>query len=95
LRSRYADITLQTIIRENIAIAESAGSGQSIFEYELCVNKSIILKYLNDHYSPIPGAGNDDQNIQYLFTTSDKSTVITTSKVSDDCFNVSYSFVTR
>lgn len=34
LRSRYADITLQTIIRENISIAESAGSGQSIFEYE-------------------------------------------------------------
>ena len=34
LKKRYADITFKTIIRENISIAESAGSGQSIFEYE-------------------------------------------------------------
>lgn len=34
LRSRYTDITFKTIIRENISLAESAGSGQSIFEYE-------------------------------------------------------------
>ena len=34
LRNRYADITFQTSIRENISLAESAGSGQSIFEYE-------------------------------------------------------------
>ena len=34
LKKRYADITFRTIIRENISIAESAGSGQSIFEYE-------------------------------------------------------------
>lgn len=31
LKKRYADITFKTIIRENISIAESAGSGQSIF----------------------------------------------------------------
>ena len=34
LRNRYADITFKTTIRENISLAESAGSGQSIFEYE-------------------------------------------------------------
>ena len=46
-------------------------------------------------YSLVAGAGSDDKNIQYLFTTPDKSTVITTLKVSDECFNVSYSFVTH
>ena len=54
-----------------------------------------IIKYLKEHYSLVSGAGSDDENIQYLFTTSDKSTVITTLKVSDECFNVSYSFVTH
>ena len=77
------------------SFTKSEGALYSVIDTELCVNKNIILKYLNDHYSPVPGAGNDEQNIQYLFTTADKSTVITTSKVSDDCFNVSYSFVTR
>ena len=67
----------------------------SVIDTELCVNKSVIIKYLQEHYSLVPGAGNDDQNIQYLFTTPDKSTVITTLKVSDECFNVSYSFVTH
>lgn len=50
---------------------------------------------LQEHYSIVPGAGNDDQNIQNFFTTPDKSTIITTSKVSEECFNVSYSFVTH
>ena len=31
---RDRTITMQTRIRENIALAESAGSGQSIFEYD-------------------------------------------------------------
>ena len=34
VRARYKDITLNTRIRENIALAESAGSGSSIFEYD-------------------------------------------------------------
>lgn len=34
VRNRYQDITLQSRIRENIALAESAGSGNSIFEYD-------------------------------------------------------------
>ena len=34
VRNRYQDITLQSRIRENIALAESAGSGNSIFDYD-------------------------------------------------------------
>ena len=34
VRNRYQNITLQSRIRENIALAESAGSGNSIFEYD-------------------------------------------------------------
>lgn len=34
MKSRYETITMKTRIRENIALAESAGSGQSIFEYD-------------------------------------------------------------
>ena len=71
------------------------GGLYSVIDTELCVNKSVIIKYLNEHYSLVSGAGSDDENIQYLFTTPDKSTVITTLKVSDECFNVSYSFVTH
>ena len=67
----------------------------SVIDTELCVNKSVIIKYLKEHYSLVPGADSDDENIQYLFATPDKSTVITTLKVSDECFNVSYSFVTH
>ena len=71
------------------------GGLYSVIDTELCVNKSVIIKYLKEHYSLVAGAGSDDKNIQYLFTTPDKSTVITTLKVSDECFNVSYSFVTH
>ena len=34
VKSRYEAITFKTRIRENIALAESAGSGKSIFEYD-------------------------------------------------------------
>lgn len=34
LKDKYADISYQTYIRENIALAEAAGSGKSIFEYD-------------------------------------------------------------
>ena len=33
VKERYESITMNTRIRENIALAESAGSGKSIFEY--------------------------------------------------------------
>lgn len=38
VRSRYEGITMKTRIRENIALAESAGSGMSIFEYDPASN---------------------------------------------------------
>ena len=34
VKERYESITMSTRIRENIALAESAGSGKSIFEYD-------------------------------------------------------------
>lgn len=34
VKSRYESITMKTRIRENITLAESAGSGKSIFEYD-------------------------------------------------------------
>lgn len=34
LKQRYSNITFHTKIRENISVAESAGSGSSIFEYD-------------------------------------------------------------
>ena len=34
VKERYESITMNTRIRENIALAESAGSGKSIFEYD-------------------------------------------------------------
>ena len=79
------------------SFTKQEGGLYSVIDTELCVNKSVIIKYLKEHYSLVSGAGagSDDENIQYLFTTSDKSTVITTLKVSDECFNVSYSFVTH
>lgn len=77
------------------SFTKQEGGLYSVIDTELCVNKSVIIKYLKEHYSLVAGAGSDDKNIQYLFTTPDKSTVITTLKVSDECFNVSYSFVTH
>lgn len=38
LKTHYADITMRSVIRENISLAESAGSGMSIFEYEPASN---------------------------------------------------------
>ena len=38
VKERYESITMNTRIRENIALAESAGSGKSIFEYDLNSN---------------------------------------------------------
>ena len=34
VKDRYNNIIMNTRIRENIALAESAGSGMSIFEYD-------------------------------------------------------------
>ena len=50
VKSRYETITMQTRIRENIALAESAGSGQSIFEYDLM--KSGATDYVAKPFHP-------------------------------------------
>ena len=48
----------------------------SVIDTELCANKSVIIKYLKEHYSLVPGAGNDDQNIHYLFNVSSMKTFL-------------------
>jgi chromosome partitioning protein len=48
VRSRYKDIMLNTRIRENITLAESAGSGKSIFEYDANSNGAKDYKALTE-----------------------------------------------
>ena len=54
VKSRYESITMNTRIRENISLAESAGSGKSIFEYDpnsngardyLALTKELLARY--------------------------------------------------
>jgi len=73
----------------------STGTLYSIVSTELCANKSVILEYLDSRYSLMPGSDSDDAKIQYLYMTSDRSMVISTLKLSDLHFSVSYTFVTR
>ena len=46
VKERYESITMNTRIRENIALAESAGSGKSIFEYDLNSTVQRIILHL-------------------------------------------------
>ena len=48
VRNRYKDIMLNTRIRENITLAESAGSGKSIFEYDANSNGAKDYKALTE-----------------------------------------------
>ena len=48
VKSRYETITMQTRIRENIALAESAGSGQSIIEYDPQSNGAMDYQALTE-----------------------------------------------
>ena len=66
-----------------------------IYCTELTVNRNIILKYLNEHYSPIAGSTCNESILQYRFTNSDRSIVISTMKISDTCFNIDYSFISK
>ena len=70
----------------------SALSGQlySVIDTELCINSSVIIDYLSEHYTLV---SSDKTTLQYCFTTPDKSLVVTTVKISDSCFNINYSFV--
>lgn len=73
----------------------TTGTLYSVIDTELTVNKSVIMKYLNEHYSPIPGSTSNESVLQYRFTNSDRSIVISTMKVSDTCFNIDYSFISK
>lgn len=64
----------------------------SVIDTELIINKEVVLEYLNDHYSMVSGSSNTSL-IQYVFTNEDKSLAISISKISDDCFNVNYTFI--
>ena len=57
--------------------------------------RDIIFKYHNDKYDEVPGAYKNEARLQYTFTNQDKSMVITTVRVSDICFNIDYSFISK
>ena len=95
----------ETHSAENVQLAYSTGninvgvlysfstvtdSLYSVIDTELTVNSSVVIKYLQEHYSLVTS---DKASLLYCFTTQDKSMIITTVKVSETCFNVNYSFV--
>lgn len=78
---------------EGILYSFSAPNGAlySVIDTELIANSRLIIDYLKEHYSLIVPA--NEATLEYSFTNSDRSMVITTAKVSDTCFNVSYAYV--
>lgn len=77
------------------SFVKNTGTLYSVIDTELIVNSEIIFKYLNDKYEEVPGAYKNEARLQYTFTNQDKSIVITSIRVSDVCFNIDYSFVSR
>lgn len=71
------------------------GSLYSVIDTELMVNKDIIFKYLNDHYTVVPGSASNETLLMYNFTNSYRTIIITTKKVSETCFNINYTFVNK
>ena len=69
----------------------SNGALYSVIDTELIVNSRLVIEYLKVHYSLISPA--NEATLEYCFTNSDRSMVITTARVSDTCFNVSYAYV--
>lgn len=69
----------------------SNGALYSVIDTELIVNSRLVIEYLKKHYSLIAPA--NEATLEYCFTNSDRSMVITTAKVSGTCFNVSYAYV--
>ncbi len=67
------------------------GALYSVIDTELIANSRLVIEYLADHYSLIAPA--NEATLEYCFTNSDRSMVITTARVSDTCFNVSYAYV--
>lgn len=77
------------------SFAKNTGILYSVIDTELVVNSEIIFKYLNEKYDEVLGAYKNDARLQYTFTNYDKSVVITTVRVSDICFNIDYTFVSK
>ena len=69
----------------------SDGALYSVIDTELIANSRLVIEYLEDHYSLIAPA--NEATLEYCFTNSNRSMVITTAKVSDTYFNVSYAYV--
>lgn len=78
---------------EGILYSFYASNGElySVIDTELIANSRLVIDYLKEHYSLIVPA--NEATLEYNFTNSDRSMVITTAKVSDTCFNVSYAYV--
>lgn len=66
------------------------GQLYSVIDTELTINSTVIINFLLDHY---PLVSSDKASLQYCFATPDKSMVINTIKVSDNHFNINYTFV--
>lgn len=73
----------------------TTGTLYSVIDTELTLNKGIILKYLNEHYTLIPGSASNESMLQYRFTNSDSSIVVSTMKISETCFNIDCSFISK
>ena len=69
----------------------SNGEMYSVIDTELIANSRLVIDYLKEHYSLIVPA--NEATLEYCFTNSDRSMVITTTKVSDTYFNVNYAYV--
>lgn len=78
---------------EGILYSFSASDGAlySVIDTELVANSHLVIEYLKEHYFLVAQA--NEATLEYCFTNSDRSMVITTAKVSDTCFNVSYAYV--
>ena len=77
------------------SFTKNTGLLYSVVDTESMTNKSIVLDYLNSHYSLVDGVENSDTDILYTYTNASKSLVVTAQKVSDEEFNVTYIFVTK
>lgn len=78
---------------EGILYSFYASNGElySVIDTELIANSRLVIDYLKEHYSLIVPA--NEATLEYCFTNSDRSMVITTAKVSDTYFNVNYAYV--
>ena len=86
---RYG-LASETTISSSIKLTYTTGKGNEGILY-MIVNSRLVIEYLKVHYSLITPA--NEATLEYCFTNSDRSMVITTAKVSETCFNVNYAYV--